>query len=489
MKKLLYITVLLPLITYAQFCSELVTHFNIETEIASEVLLTISNIDENNLSVSVVSTNSDPVDEIFIGAQTNDAQLSPSSIENGVASIILSWPDGAPDTTSFEILWSKESFSGNWMLGLDNIPEIITSYTCSDTPVYAVGCSDENASNYNPDVTIQGYDQWGNLQCLYESCNDIPEYGCIYTDGFGVFSNAFGPEDCLSYGGIPCDNNQLDSTDTNLYETNLPIDFELSDDLFQVDSNYFTDFNGGDYSVIINPFQIGINPSKWVGKIIRNGGDIWAGSKVQLTNYLDFSENNFITIKIYTQAPVGTQVRLKIEDPYYIDIGDPSFEVDAWTTVSNEWEILTFDFTDAPPDFNNIAFMFDFDNIGDGSDQSTFYFDDIIQTNIPSSSNDVYGCTYELACNYNEEANIDDGSCIFQEPYYDCNGICINDIDSDGICDEVDYDDGIGIQEISNTLSLIRMVDVLGRTKTVHKNGEILFYIYNNGTREKVIKY
>ena len=53
MKKVFYITLLLPFITYAQFCSELVSHFNIETEIASEVLLTISNIDENNLSVSM----------------------------------------------------------------------------------------------------------------------------------------------------------------------------------------------------------------------------------------------------------------------------------------------------------------------------------------------------------------------------------------------------------------------------------------------------
>ena len=76
MKRILYITLLFPLITSAQFCSELVSHFNIETEIASEVLLTISNIDEYNLSVSVVSANSDAIDEIFIGAQTNVAQLS-----------------------------------------------------------------------------------------------------------------------------------------------------------------------------------------------------------------------------------------------------------------------------------------------------------------------------------------------------------------------------------------------------------------------------
>ena len=53
--------------------------------------------------------------------------------------------------TTVEILWSKESFSGNWMLGLDNLPEINTSDTCSDIPVYAVGCMDDNASNFNGD--------------------------------------------------------------------------------------------------------------------------------------------------------------------------------------------------------------------------------------------------------------------------------------------------------------------------------------------------
>ena len=69
MKKLFCVILFLPFVVYAQYCSELVTHFNIETEISSQVLLTISNIDENNLSVSVVSSNSDPIDEIFIGAQ------------------------------------------------------------------------------------------------------------------------------------------------------------------------------------------------------------------------------------------------------------------------------------------------------------------------------------------------------------------------------------------------------------------------------------
>ncbi|HBP45213.1 MAG TPA: hypothetical protein DD635_04880, partial [Flavobacteriales bacterium] len=47
------------------------------------------------------------------------------------------------------------------------------------------------------------------------------------------------------------------------------------------------------------------------------------------------------------------------------------------------------------------------------------------------------GCTDELACNYSPDANIDDGSCYFAPAdNLDCDGICINDADGDGICDD-----------------------------------------------------
>ena len=46
------------------------------------------------------------------------------------------------------------------------------------------------------------------------------------------------------------------------------------------------------------------------------------------------------------------------------------------------------------------------------------------------------GCTSADACNYDEEATLNDGSCEFPDYGYDCNGVCINDADGDGICDE-----------------------------------------------------
>ncbi len=46
------------------------------------------------------------------------------------------------------------------------------------------------------------------------------------------------------------------------------------------------------------------------------------------------------------------------------------------------------------------------------------------------------GCTDEEACNYDPSASCDDGSCTFPTGSQGCDGECINDCDNDGICDE-----------------------------------------------------
>ena len=98
------------------------------------------------------------------------------------------------------------------------------------------------------------------------------------------------------------------------------------------------------------------------------------------------------------------------------------------------------------------------------------------------------GCTNPTACNYNPLANLDDGTCKFPGGYYDCLGNCINDIDMDGECDEFDYDDGIGIDELEEDApKLIKMIDILGREHKEHKRGLIMFYVYDNGSVKKRI--
>ena len=55
------------------------------------------------------------------------------------------------------------------------------------------------------------------------------------------------------------------------------------------------------------------------------------------------------------------------------------------------------------------------------------------------NGNSVSGCSDQASCNYSSQAVFDDGSCdTYPEEYYDCSGNCINDSDSDGICDELE---------------------------------------------------
>ncbi|MDG1297073.1 MAG: T9SS type A sorting domain-containing protein [Saprospiraceae bacterium] len=147
----------------------------------------------------------------------------------------------------------------------------------------------------------------------------------------------------------------------------LPIDFES--DLISSD---FVDFDGGEGSVVANPLSDAVNTSEKVGKIVRDGGAIWAGSKIPLDVNLDFSLNNTIVMKVFTTAPVGTIVKFKLE-------GSGQTERDAKTTVTNAWEELKWDFTGTPNNLNELVFMFDFGSTGNGAESSTFYFDDVKQ--------------------------------------------------------------------------------------------------------------
>ena len=150
---------------------------------------------------------------------------------------------------------------------------------------------------------------------------------------------------------------------------NLPINFENG----LVTTSTFINFDGGAASVLTNPNSSGINLSNSVAKIVRNGGATWSGSKIILSSNLDFSIKNIISMKVYSSAPVGTTIKFKLEGL----VG--SVERDAQTTLSNEWEELKWDFTGEPSNFNNLVFMFDYGNIGNGSANSTFLFDDIQQ--------------------------------------------------------------------------------------------------------------
>ena len=158
------------------------------------------------------------------------------------------------------------------------------------------------------------------------------------------------------------------------FSQSLPINFEGD-----ITTSDFVNFDGGTGIATANPDPSGINTSSSVGQIVRDGGAIYAGSKILLTDNLDFSVLTKITMKVYTTAPIGTTVKFKLEG------SGPAVDVDAFTTVSGSWETLEWVFVGTANNLNELVFMFDFGNIGDGSPSSTFYFDDIEQVAGPTA--------------------------------------------------------------------------------------------------------
>jgi len=109
------------------------------------------------------------------------------------------------------------------------------------------------------------------------------------------------------------------------FSQSLPINFEAD-----VTTSNFVNFDGGTGVVTANPKVSTENPSSSVARIVRDGGAIYAGAKILLTNNLNFSVKTKISMKVCTTAPVGTVVKFKLEG------AGASAEVDALTTVSGK---------------------------------------------------------------------------------------------------------------------------------------------------------
>ena len=94
------------------------------------------------------------------------------------------------------------------------------------------------------------------------------------------------------------------------------------------------------------------------------------------------------------------------------------------------------------------------DSIGNGWDGTEMIIEDNAYTltdgyeqSFEIGSCGIEGCMDALACNFDSTATIDNETCEYAVEYYDCDGVCLNDYDNDGVCDEIDYDDGLDIDD------------------------------------------
>jgi hypothetical protein len=197
-------------------------------------------------------------------------------------------------------------------------------------------------------------------------------------------------------------------------------------------TGFYNDTFGAAVASGINPAFIPIFPSiagdSWVtiGIDSQNVGDQVAISTVQ-------SSDQPWTAHFSAGTPEdGTDVYMDDETggAWYVLNGSPNGLPD------DNLQVLVMQMTTAGEICGTMNFQI-FEN-GDGQlgDTRLTYTFCGVGTYSPDEEGVDVGCTDAAACNYDPAATDDDGSCEYAETGYDCDGICLNDADDDGVCDE-----------------------------------------------------
>ncbi|WP_175526564.1 T9SS type A sorting domain-containing protein [Rhodonellum ikkaensis] len=151
----------------------------------------------------------------------------------------------------------------------------------------------------------------------------------------------------------------------------IPLDFESTSIEYG-----FENFAGGDLTRIANPQSNGINTSAFVGRMVKNAGEVYAGTLIPLATPIDFSQSKTFKVKVYMPR-VGAKLLLKVENQSNPAI---SFEKEVTGTKANEWEELSFDYSGINPSesYQKLVLIFDLGTMGDGSANFTYLIDDVL---------------------------------------------------------------------------------------------------------------
>jgi len=224
----------------------------------------------------------------------------------------------------------------------------------------------ENASdaskNYEKEVLTTIANDWEDLVFDYRAINTANSYQNIVI----IFDNGTMGDGSANYTFL-LDDIRL----TNIIPT--PTGATLYS--FESGAFTFTNFDGGNATIVANPQSNGINTSAKVGKMIKGAGQPWGGSWIDFGSPIDFSTFKTFKMKVYSPR-VGAKVLLKVENA---TDASKSYEKEVATTVANSWEDLTFDYSaiNTANSYSHIVLIFDNGTMGDGSANFSFLFDDI----------------------------------------------------------------------------------------------------------------
>ena len=125
---------------------------------------------------------------------------------------------------------------------------------------------------------------------------------------------------------------------------------------------------------VSNPNPSGTNTTSTVMQFTKTeGAEVWGGMGFAVDGIINFNGTN--QIKINSYAPeAGKVVKVKLETVEG-NVDGLTYEFDMTTTVANQWEVLTYDFS-AAPDLDYVSFIVFYD-FGNQSGSGVYHFDEI----------------------------------------------------------------------------------------------------------------
>ena len=252
-----------------------------------------------------------------------------------------------------------------------------STVTISDTFVdFNVLTNPENAGNNAELLTVTTTPGYFDFTSSNESVATVDAFGVVSIlsdEGTAVITASLDGMDAvgsLSIMEVDGGNNVDDSGNTQVM---LPLGFESSTLPYNP-----MEFGGAPSAVVANPMIGGLNNSTNVlstQKVV--GSEPFAGIIMDLDVPVDFSEQQQVSALVFSPA-AGTTVLLGFEDSNVPGAPSPSqIAVTETTTVANQWQELTFDYTglvDNAVDYNRLVLIY---NNGTPGDDSVFFIDDI----------------------------------------------------------------------------------------------------------------
>jgi hypothetical protein len=274
-----------------------------------------------------------------------------------------------------------------------------------------LGCMVDTACNYNTNATEEDY------SCTYAEENYNCDSSCIDTDG-DLVCDTDEVEACtditsLNYNEFATDEDgscqYLVSacSDTNYLEYYFnPIDVDFTSSQVEDTCTNLITNNGITASQFEEPLNTGTNMTVAIpeGMLSQFEGGIIAA--------------------FYGDLCVG-----------YGTITTSFMAMGIWGDDSSTDEVLDGLLTGQVPSF---AVLYNGGVISLYQNELTGYQNNGLASITNFQISEPLGCTSTTACNYSSDALIDDGTCYYSEEYYNCAGFCINDLDSDGICNELE---------------------------------------------------